>query len=97
MNSKAPIFSVPTGVIWFCSASALPTSVAERPWARSASRIEIDLHLALLAAVGIGNRPRRRPSSSCGRMKFCARSKSCVWESVSLDSANWMIGTLDAL
>ena len=34
---------------------------------------------------------------SAGRMKFCARSFSVVCESVALESASWMIGTLEAL
>jgi hypothetical protein len=38
---------------------ALTTSEAARPRARSCPGIEIDLHLALLAAVGIGDRGAR--------------------------------------
>ena len=58
--------------------------------------IKIDLHLAGRAAIGERN---CAPATvvSCGRMKFWARSKSSVWESVSLVSANWIMGTLDAL
>ncbi len=57
--SKAPIFSVPAGVIRFCAASALATSWPDRPRACSACGIEVDLDLALLAAVGIGDRGAR--------------------------------------
>ena len=58
--------------------------------------VEIDLHLARGAAIGNGI---CAPATvvSCGRMKFMARSKSCVCESESLDKASWMIGTLEAL
>ncbi|KAG1523227.1 hypothetical protein G6F51_014537 [Rhizopus arrhizus] len=33
VNSLLPSLAVPTGVIWFCAASALPTSCADRPLA----------------------------------------------------------------
>ena len=56
LYSKAPIFWVPTGVIRFCAASALATSCPDSPRACSACGIEIDLHLALLAAERIGDR-----------------------------------------
>ena len=56
LYSKPPIFWVPTGVIRFCAASALATSCPDRPRACSADEIEVDLHLALLAAERIGDR-----------------------------------------
>ena len=55
----APIFCVPTGVIRFCAASALATSCPERPRACERTRIEVDLHLARLAAERIRNRRAR--------------------------------------
>jgi hypothetical protein len=58
--------------------------------------VEIDLNLARRPTVGNGI---WAPATvvNCGRMKFWARSKSSTWESVSLDNANWIIGTLEAL
>jgi hypothetical protein len=53
--SKAPIFSLPTGVIRFWAASALATSCPDRPLACRAVGIEVDLNLPLLAAERVGN------------------------------------------
>ena len=55
LYSNAPIFCVPTGVIRFWAASALATSCPDRPARLQRGRIEIDLHLALLAAERIRN------------------------------------------
>ena len=57
--------------------------------------VEVDLHLAGGTAVGVWQLDARDRRER-GRMKFGARSLSSVCESVSLDNASWMIGTLEA-
>ena len=50
--SKRSILMVPEGAIMFCAPMALTTSAGDSPLACSACHIEVDLDLALLAAVG---------------------------------------------
>jgi len=53
---------------------ALTTSLADRPFARSACGFEIHLHLALLAAEGKGG-SRRRRRSPIGCAGWCCRDR----------------------
>ena len=50
-----PILTVPAGRIWFCAAIAFCDILRRKTRRLQRLRVEIDLDLAHLAAIGIGN------------------------------------------
>ncbi len=50
-----PIFAVPDGRIRFCALIALTTSSGDKPFRLQRGRVQVDLHLPLLAAIRIRN------------------------------------------
>ena len=68
-----PILAVPEGRIRFCAPIAFDHVDRRQALGLQRCRFEIDLHLPLLAAVGIGNR-RALTVTSCVRMKFRPKS-----------------------